>query len=56
MATNRKLRAGVIGCGKIARTLHMAEYTSCPDTDLVAYCDIDHQSIAETVADRKSVV
>ena len=50
MANTRKLRAAVIGCGKIARTLHMAEYTSCPDTELVAYCDIDHQSIADTVA------
>lgn len=49
MARKRILRAGVIGCGKVARTLHLAEYVGCPDTELVAYCDIDRQSIEETV-------
>ncbi|HUW55302.1 MAG TPA: Gfo/Idh/MocA family oxidoreductase [Planctomycetota bacterium] len=50
MAKLGKLRAGVIGCGKVARTLHIPEYITCDDTDLVAYCDIDRTSIAETVA------
>lgn len=45
-----KLRAGVIGCGKVARTLHIPEYLNCPDTELIAYCDVDRRSIAESVA------
>jgi predicted dehydrogenase len=50
MAKEGKLRAGIIGCGKVARTLHMAEYVACADTELAAYCDVDPVSIAETVA------
>jgi len=50
MAKGAKLRAGVIGCGKVARTLHIPEYINCADTDLVAYCDVDPQSIADTEA------
>ena len=49
MAKNKKLRVGVIGCGKIARTVHIPEYISCTDTDLVAYCDIDRISVRETI-------
>ncbi len=49
MVKNRKLRIGMIGCGKIARTLHLAEYATCPDAEVVAYCDVDPISIAETV-------
>jgi predicted dehydrogenase len=49
MVKTGKLRAGVIGCGKVARTLHLNEYTQCPDTDLVAYCDIDPKSVQETI-------
>jgi predicted dehydrogenase len=50
MARKAKLRAGVIGCGKVARTLHIPEYLACPDTELVAWCESDPQSLAETVA------
>jgi predicted dehydrogenase len=50
MAKNARLHAGVIGCGKVARTLHIPEYLSCADTELVAYCEVDPQSLAETVA------
>ncbi len=49
MAKDKKLRIGMIGCGKIARTLHLAEYATCPDAEVVAYCDVDPISIAETV-------
>ena len=49
MAKAITLRAGVIGCGKVARTLHLAEYVNSDYTDLVAYCDVDSKSIAETV-------
>ncbi|HUU43120.1 MAG TPA: Gfo/Idh/MocA family oxidoreductase, partial [Planctomycetota bacterium] len=49
MTKTKKLRAAVIGCGKVARTLHLPEYVNCKDTELVAYCDIDPQSVAETV-------
>ena len=41
MAKAITLRAGVIGCGKVARTLHLAEYVNSDYTDLVAYCDVD---------------
>jgi predicted dehydrogenase len=49
MARTGRLRAGVIGCGKVARTLHIPEWINCVDAELVAYCDVDPQSIAETV-------
>ncbi|KPJ56389.1 MAG: hypothetical protein AMS16_02540 [Planctomycetes bacterium DG_58] len=49
MGKKAQLRAGIIGCGKVARTLHIPEYLNCEDTEPVAYCDVDRQSIAETV-------
>lgn len=35
-----KLRAGVIGCGMIARRLHIPDYAYTPDAELVALCDV----------------
>jgi predicted dehydrogenase len=35
-----KLRAAVIGCGQIAKHLHIPDYAYCPDVELVAFCDL----------------
>lgn len=33
------MRAGIIGCGMIAKRLHAPDYSYAPDTTVVAYCD-----------------
>lgn len=35
-----KLRAAVIGCGQIAKHLHVPDYARCPQAEIVALCDI----------------
>ena len=58
-------RAAVIGCGKIGSEYaddprirdiytHAGAYTACPDTELVAVCDID-PARAKRCADRWGV-
>ncbi len=37
----KKLRVGVIGCGKVARVLHLNEYSQNPDAEIAAVCDSD---------------
>ncbi len=39
----KKMRVGVIGCGKIARVLHLNEYSLNPEADIVAVCDNDEE-------------
>lgn len=36
----KRLRAGVIGCGAIAERLHVPDYATCPEAELVALCDV----------------
>jgi UDP-N-acetylglucosamine 3-dehydrogenase len=45
----KTLRAGVIGCGMIASRLHVPDYSYAPDTEMVAFCDVD-QSKAKALA------
>jgi predicted dehydrogenase len=35
-----KVRAAIIGCGQIAKYLHVPDYSVCPQAELVAFCDI----------------
>jgi len=35
-----KLRVGVIGCGQIAKHLHVPDYAYCPQAEIVALCDL----------------
>ena len=36
----KKLRVGMIGCGQIAKCLHIPDYAGCPQAELVALCDL----------------
>ena len=46
-----KLRVGVIGCGQIAKHLHVPDYAYCPQTEIVALCDLIPAK-AKALADR----
>jgi len=35
-----KLRVGMIGCGQIARYLHVPDYACCPEAEIGALCDV----------------
>lgn len=35
-----QVRAAVIGCGQIARHLHVPDYATCPQAEIVALCDV----------------
>lgn len=35
----KKLRVAMIGCGQIARFLHVPDYALCPEAEIVALCD-----------------
>ncbi|MFH1567704.1 MAG: Gfo/Idh/MocA family oxidoreductase, partial [Gemmatimonadota bacterium] len=39
--SDRDLRFGVIGCGHIARTVHLPNVAVLPGAAVVAYCDVD---------------
>jgi predicted dehydrogenase len=41
------LRAGVIGCGMIAKRVHVPDYYACSEADIVALCDTDEQKARE---------
>ena len=36
----KKFRVGVVGCGAIARCLHVPDYKACPEAEIVALCDV----------------
>ena len=36
----KKLRVGLIGCGEISKHLHVPDYASCPQAEIVAFCDL----------------
>lgn len=36
-----KLRAAVVGCGAISERLHVPDYATCPDAEIVGLCDKD---------------
>lgn len=35
-----KLRVGIIGCGQIAKHLHVPDYAYCPQAEIIALCDV----------------
>ena len=41
----KTLKVGCIGCGKIARVLHLNEYRLNPEADVVALCDNDAERL-----------
>jgi len=38
---SKKFRVGIIGCGQIAKHLHVPNYAHCPESELVAFCDVE---------------
>ncbi|MCP4640751.1 MAG: Gfo/Idh/MocA family oxidoreductase [bacterium] len=48
----KKLRAGVVGCGQIARHLHVADYAVCEEAEVVALCDVIKSKAAALAADK----
>ena len=38
---NKKLKIGIVGCGRVSRTVHYQTVQDHPDYDFVAVCDID---------------
>jgi len=46
-----KLRVGMIGCGQIAKHVHVPDYAYCPQAELVALCDLIPAK-AKALADR----
>ena len=53
----KKLRVGVIGCGKISRMLHLPEYVAYPEAELAAVCDNNEERLrfcAEKFGARKT--
>ncbi|HEO70264.1 MAG TPA: Gfo/Idh/MocA family oxidoreductase, partial [Candidatus Hydrogenedentes bacterium] len=47
----KKMRVAMIGCGQIARYLHVPDYALCPEAEIVGLCDLI-KSKAETLAAR----
>ena len=43
--TQKKMRVGVIGCGKVARVLHLNEYSLNPEAEIAAVCDSDKERL-----------
>lgn len=37
---SNKLRVAMIGCGQIAKHLHVPDYAACPQAEIVALCDL----------------
>jgi UDP-N-acetylglucosamine 3-dehydrogenase len=46
-----KFRAGVIGCGQVAKMVHVPDYAYVPEAEVVAFCDIV-PSKAKALAER----
>ena len=38
---SKRFRIAVIGCGEIAKRLHVPDYATCEDAEIVALCDLD---------------
>lgn len=49
-----KIRAGVIGCGKIAQRLHLPQYAACDKVEVIAVCDLD-KNLAQQMANQYGV-
>ncbi len=47
----KELRVGVIGCGQIAKTLHVPDYATCGQAEIAALCDLDSKK-AKALAER----
>ena len=49
----KKVRVAMIGCGQIAKCLHVPDYAFCPEADMAALCDLipaKAQALAEQYA------
>ena len=44
------IKAGIIGCGSIARHRHVPEYAANPNTEIAGYCDWDRNRAQELAA------
>jgi predicted dehydrogenase len=51
---SRRLRVGVIGCGKVSQNLHLPALAKSARCELVAVCDVSH-TVAERVARRYGI-
>lgn len=51
MTESKKVRAGIIGCGKIAQVRHIPEYMENPDTEIAGFYDFNKER-AEELAER----
>lgn len=49
MRTEKKLRVGVIGCGRIS-VMHLVPLTLLPETEIAACCDIDKEKAEKAAA------
>jgi predicted dehydrogenase len=47
---SKKVRVGIIGCGAIAQRLHIPDYASCPQAEIVAFCDLDKSRASDMAA------
>ena len=47
----RKMRVGMIGCGQIAKMVHVPDYACCPEAELIALCDLIPEK-AHALADK----
>jgi len=48
------VKVGIIGCGKITQRLHLPQYSSCKDAEVVALADID-KNLASVVAGKYGI-
>lgn len=44
---SKKVKVGIIGCGAIAERLHIPDYATCGQAELVAFCDASKTRAAE---------
>lgn len=51
MATEKKVRVGIIGCGGIANGKHMPALKKVPEVEMVAFCDIVKWKAEKAVRD-----
>ena len=45
------IKAGIIGCGSIARHRHVPEYAANPNTEIAGYCDWNRDRAQELAAE-----
>jgi len=48
MGETRKIKLGFIGCGRMANNVHLPNFTSYDDVEVIGICDIDKNALKET--------